>query len=212
MLVRDHGAAHVTGLDIEPELVARATSTVDGAGLQDRINVQQVTPGSLPLDDHSFDLVLTKDVVCHMPDKTAVMSDIFRVLKPGGSYLCADFFDPSQDPATTPDARVFYDNYVASMAAYGLTFHFESRSVYEQAMRSSGFELHDVRDHTALSAEVAERELEILTGDTADVIKAALGDERFANRVSASTMRHKALETRGLLHDHIHARRPAKPS
>lgn len=208
MLVREYGAGHVTGIDIEPELVARANAAVDHAGLRDRIQIQHVEPGPLEAESQSFDLVLTKDVVCHFPDKDAVMADIFRVLKPGGSYLCADFFDPSNDPATTDQARGYYDTYIASMRAYGLTFHFVHQHVYEEAMTSAGFELHDVRDHTALSADVAGREKSLLTGETAAEIKAALGEERFKSRLSASDMRQKALNARGFLHGHIHAKKP----
>jgi len=207
MLVRDHGAAHVTGIDIEAELVARATAAVDTAGLRERITFQTVEPGPLNMADQSFDLVVTKDVICHMPDKASAFSEIRRVPKPGGVYLCADFFDASAEPATPEDAGRFYQAYVDGMRAYGLSFHFEPQSVYEDALARAGLELSELRDHTAISADVANRERSFLTGNQADAVRAALGDDRFQARCDATAMRHKALETRGLLHGHIHARR-----
>lgn len=209
MLVREFGAGHVTGIDIEPELVARANQAVDAADLQDRINIHHVEPGPLTMDDDAFDLVLTKDVVCHFPDKKVIIADIFRVLAAGGSYLCADFFNPANEPETTDQGREYYDAYIESMRSYGLTFNFESQSVYEQAILAAGFDLHDVRDHTALSADVAGREKDMLNGDEAGPILEALGEERFKHRVMGSTVRQKALSERGLLHGHLHAKKPA---
>lgn len=209
MLAREFGAAHVTGIDIEPELIRRANQAVEDAGLQDRVSVQHVEPGPLTMAGETFDLVLTKDVVCHFPDKNVIIADIFRVLSPGGSYLCADFFNPANEPETTDLGREYYDNYIESMRSYGLTFHFEGQSIYENAMRAAGFDLHDVRDHTALSADVAGWEKDMLAGDEAGPILEALGEERFKHRVTGSTMRQQALNERGLLHGHLHARKPA---
>ncbi|NQV44113.1 MAG: class I SAM-dependent methyltransferase [Rhodospirillales bacterium] len=204
MLVRDFGAGHVTGIDIEPDLVARAASAVGDAGLHERIAFQTVEPGPLPQADQTFDLVVTKDVICHVPDKVSVLTEICRVLKPGGAYLCADFFDASGNQATNDDAKGFYQAYVDGMKAYGLSFYFEPQSVYENALASAGLELFDLRDHTAISANT---ERSFLASDQAGAVKFALGDDRFQARCKATTMRHKALETRGLLHGHIHARK-----
>lgn len=208
MLVRDHGAAHVTGIDIEPELVARATAAVNDAGLYAHIAIRQVEPGPLPLDAESFDLVVTKDVICHMPDKAAVFAEIHRVLRPGGAYLCADFYNGAGDEDISGEARAAYDSYVAGIKVYGLSFIFEPRLAYETALASAGFDLHEVRDHTAASVQVAEKELSTLTGEKSETIRQALGDERYQSRHEATTRRNQALGTRGLQHGHIHARKP----
>ncbi len=207
MLVRDFGVAHVTGIDIEPELVARATSAVGDAGLQASVSINQVEPGSLPFDEKSFDLVVTKDVICHMPDKAAVFAEIFRTLRPGGTYLCADFFNVGAHEDIPVDAKASYDSYVEGMKAYGLSFIFEPQFAYESALASAGLTLHEFRDHTAVSADVAAQERSFLAGAGSVSIKEALGDERFHARIHASTMREKALGARGLLHGHIHAKR-----
>ena len=208
MLVRDYGAAHVTAIDIEAELVARATAAVKAADLMSLISVQQVVPGPLPLETESFDLVVTKDVICHMPDKTSVFMDIFRVLRSGGTYLCADFENLSTDEEISGGAREAYDAYVSGMKAYGLSFNFEPQSVYEQALHSAGFVLHEVRDHAATSAQVAANELSVLNGASSATIMQALGEERFQSRKTATTRRMEALQNRSLLHGHIHARKP----
>jgi SAM-dependent methyltransferase len=58
--------------------------------------VQQRCPGlkvfcatgtRLPYDDHTLDIVMSFDVVEHLPDIDAHFAEVWRVLKPGGVYL-----------------------------------------------------------------------------------------------------------------------------
>ena len=207
MLIRDYGAGHVTAIDIEDELISRARTAVTAAGLGERVAAQRVEPGPLPFPDGSFDLAITKDVVCHIEDKTAVFGEIRRVLKPGGRLLLADFFDNRADSAD--DAAALFDAYVAGMAAYGLNFQFRPFDAYEEAMAAGGLSLTSHRDHTEASADVARREHNVLNSPDALSIRDALGPDRFAARCAATEMRMRALESRGLLHGHVVAVRPA---
>lgn len=49
----------------------------------------------LSFDDASLDLVLSSDVMEHMPDPYAAHRDIFRVLRPGGRHIFTVPFDAS---------------------------------------------------------------------------------------------------------------------
>lgn len=42
----------------------------------------------LPFADGSFDRVITSEVLEHIPDDTTAMSELVRVLRPGGSFAC----------------------------------------------------------------------------------------------------------------------------
>lgn len=204
MLAGDFGANHVTGVDIEADSITRADATAKEAGLAEKIDFVHMAPGPLPLPDQSVDIVFTKDVVCHIADKPALFADVFRVLKPGGRFLCADFLDGEADGAA---AELFAD-WVDVLKTFGLTFHYEGRPAYEAALTSAGFIDIVIKDHTANSAAVARREHVFATSEDGRHVREVLGDDYFDVRVKLSALRAQALEARGVLHLHIDARCP----
>ena len=199
MLAGTFGARHVTSVDVAGELVERAEKTIVDAGLAGKITTRHVTAGPLPFDDASFDAVFAKDVVCHVADKHAMFSEMARVLGPGGQVICADFTVPCGDDAEP----ALYRAWVDAMAAYGLTFHFEPRTVYEEAFSQVGLKAMSVKDDTARSLDTACREVTWLHGHQAGVLRKALGEDMFARRIDASTRRRDALAGGGLHHTHM---------
>lgn len=91
LLVREHGAKEVVGIDVEPQLIDEARHNVQAAGLEDRIRFDLVEPGPLPFADESFDVVFTKDAMVHIADKAALYKEVLRVLKKGGIFTGADW-------------------------------------------------------------------------------------------------------------------------
>ncbi len=80
LLVEAHDAGHVTSIDVEEPVLARAAAAISERGLVDRIELKKVRPGPLPFPDEHFDLVFSKDSIIHIQDKTALYADIFRAL------------------------------------------------------------------------------------------------------------------------------------
>lgn len=205
MLAEHFSAAHVTGVDIAEDLIPRATARAHEHGLGERIDFRAVRPGPLPFDDETFDVVFIKDVVSHVADKTAQFRELARVLRPGGRLLCAEFLIGD----LKGEGRAIYDAWIESMRLYGLTFAFEPFETYVSAYAAAGLVDVVLRDHTALSADAARRELAFTRGPDAGPVREALGEEKFAARLHASTMRMTALESRAFLHVHMYARKPA---
>ena len=79
----------VTGIDMTPEMLAKARANAATMGL-DTVTFIEADAERLPFDDDSFDVVISNGVIDLIPDKDAVFSEIFRVLVPGGRIQIAD--------------------------------------------------------------------------------------------------------------------------
>jgi SAM-dependent methyltransferase len=79
----------VTGIDLVPEMLARASENARLAGV-DNLTFQESSAEQLPFPDNSFDLVISNGAFNLVVDKVKALSEVFRVLKPGGRFLLAD--------------------------------------------------------------------------------------------------------------------------
>ena len=80
---------HVTGIDMTPEMLAKARGA---AAEMTTANIEFVKGDveQLPFAGESFDVVISNGVIDLIPDKDAVFSGLFRVLRPGGRIQLAD--------------------------------------------------------------------------------------------------------------------------
>ena len=79
----------VTGIDMTPEMLAKARASVGEMALEN-VEIVQGEAESLPFHDGSFDVVISNGVIDLIPDKDAVFSELHRVLRPGGRIQIAD--------------------------------------------------------------------------------------------------------------------------
>ncbi len=89
----------VIGVDMTPEMIVKARNN---ASLLRMTNVQFILCDieNLPLSDASIDLVISNGVFNLCPDKPRVLSEVFRVLTPGGRLQMADIL---LEPHVTPE-------------------------------------------------------------------------------------------------------------
>jgi len=79
----------VTGIDMTPEMLAKARGAAGAMGLAN-VEFLQGEAEQLPFADESFDVVISNGVIDLIPDKDAVFGELFRVLVPGGRLQIAD--------------------------------------------------------------------------------------------------------------------------
>ena len=95
----------VEGVDLSPEMIARATSTALTTSASVRFQVCDVV--TLPFADGSVDLVVSTLSLHHWDDPAAGLNEIVRVLAPGGQAWIYDFrtaLTATQPITSGPDA------------------------------------------------------------------------------------------------------------
>ena len=84
----------VIGVDQNPAMLARGRSQVADAGLEDRIELVQGEAEALPLEDDSVDALVHTYLLRYVDDPAAVLRELARVVRPGGSIASLEFDVP----------------------------------------------------------------------------------------------------------------------
>jgi len=199
-LAQDHGAGHVTGIDVESGVCAAAGARIVAAGAQDRVTIRKVAPGPLPFDAAQFDIVFSKDAIIHIPDKEALARDAFRILKPGGWFAASDWLI-SHDHAPSSEMAAY-------LKAEGLDFEMASPARYEAALYDAGFEQVRTVNRNPWYTDKARGELaELETTRRADFI-ARVGEDFLRENITTWRAMLHVLETGEHCPHHLRACKP----
>ena len=93
------GADQVVGLDPSPRLLEMARAALESTAGHS-IELVEGSAEAMPLDDASFDTVVTTWTLCSIPDVEAALREMRRVLKPDGRFLFVEH-GRSPDPGVT---------------------------------------------------------------------------------------------------------------
>ncbi len=80
----------VTAVDYSTDALRLAKETVRAYGLEDRIVIKRDNLLGLSFADHSFEYVLCWGVLMHIPDLERALSELARVVKPGGTLVLSE--------------------------------------------------------------------------------------------------------------------------
>ena len=92
--------SHVTGITLSPKQVAKGTALAAEQGVASQTNFTVMNALAMEFPDNSFDIVWACESGEHMPDKKAYISEMMRVLKPGGKFVMACW--SQRDNSTIP--------------------------------------------------------------------------------------------------------------
>jgi phosphatidylethanolamine/phosphatidyl-N-methylethanolamine N-methyltransferase len=85
----------ITGIDLSPEMLAKARERVDKDGLRNVEALYEMDASLLDFADDSFNTVVAMYVMTVVPDPEKVMAELERVCAPGGEVMIVNHF--SQD-------------------------------------------------------------------------------------------------------------------
>lgn len=104
--IRKGKSQKVVGVDISEGMLDVGREKVLRKGLSDKIELRVADCASLPFDDNTFDAVTCGYGVRNFAELDRSLTEIFRVLKPGGQLRILEFTYP-----TNKLVRFFYDFY-----------------------------------------------------------------------------------------------------
>jgi len=200
LLVREHGAQSVIGIDVEQKLIDRAITSAAEAGLSDRISFLRVQPGPFPFPDKTFDIVFSKDAMIHIPDKSALFTEVLRILRPGGVFVASDWLQ-SVAAGSSATMREF-------CKVIGLTLNLETPDNTQRALNKAGFVEVALRDRHAWYRDEVRRESSLIRGSLKPEALELLGEEAYEHWLDVRGKEDIVLDKGELRPTHLRARRP----
>lgn len=166
-LIAHRLGADVTGVDLTESRVVGANRLTRRVGLQDRVRFVGGDATRLPLADQCFDVALSQEAFLHIPDKRALLSECFRVVRPGGRL---GFTDLVARAPLAPAARAALEEGIACRSLL-------APDAYVASLREAGFARVEHDDLSAAWAPILEARLAMYER-LADEAKQDLGEDR----------------------------------
>jgi len=144
--------ANIKAITINQFQVNRGNAISQKEGMRPQVELVQGDFMKLPFPDASFDGVYAIESTCHAPDRAGVYSEIMRVLKPGGYFVCYEWcLTDNYDAKSVEQQRIKKEIEVGD----GLP-DLVHTSVCTQALVAAGFDVREARDcqHDEHSADV----------------------------------------------------------
>jgi len=138
----------VLGLDRNADGIRNAKALAEKDKLGARVKFDQCDVSQrLPVEDNAFDAIYSNDVLCHVPRRSQVLSDLRRVLKPGGRLLFSD--------ALIIGGLLSHEE-IATRSSIGMYF-FSPPGENERLIKQSGLKQIEARDTTDSAALLSKR-------------------------------------------------------
>ena len=85
-----HYGCRVTGVDLNTDRLAGAVRLTERTKLQDRVLFHHANALQTGLADETFDVIVSQEAFCHIPNKKTLIAECVRLLKPGGCIVYTD--------------------------------------------------------------------------------------------------------------------------
>ncbi|MFJ8854814.1 methyltransferase domain-containing protein [Streptomyces sp. NPDC102437] len=175
---------NVVGITVSHVQVTQATERAEQAGLADRATFQFADAMDMPFPDGSFDGAWALESMLHMPDRSSVLAEAARVLRPGGRLAIADIIERGP---VSPGGRVVLDHICETYKVRSLG----TMDEYRETLSANGFidvEIRDISENVsrtgAILADVVETVRDKLVEQAGEEQVASLID--FMRRAAAT--------------------------
>uniref|UniRef100_A0A1D1XPD8 Methyltransferase n=1 Tax=Anthurium amnicola TaxID=1678845 RepID=A0A1D1XPD8_9ARAE len=97
--------AHITGINNNDYQISRAVRSAAKLELGDKTKFVKGNFMEMPFEDNSFDAVYAIEATCHAPKLEGVYAEVFRVLKPGGTFAFYEWCVTDKYDQNDPEHR-----------------------------------------------------------------------------------------------------------
>ena len=87
----------INAIDLATEMLQLAAINVEQAGLGDRIELQLIDAKQIPSDGGTYESVVSNTIIHHIPEPWSCLSEMVRMLAPGGLLFVRDLMRPETD-------------------------------------------------------------------------------------------------------------------
>ncbi len=102
----------VIGIDFTPAMIGRARQNAEVRGFNN-VEFRQGDIEKMPVTENTADVIVSNCVLNLVPNKDAVVKEIYRVLKPGGHFSISDIVLEGELPNQIKNAAEMYAGCVA---------------------------------------------------------------------------------------------------
>lgn len=154
----------VIGIDFTPAMIERARANAELRGFNN-VEFRQGDIEKMPVTSNVADVIVSNCVLNLVPNKKAVFTEIFRVLKPGGHFSISDIVLEGELPQKIQQAAEMYAGCVAGAI---------QKKEYLDLISEAGFK-----------GVMLQKEKQIVVPD--DILKDYLSEEEISNFKNSST-------------------------
>jgi len=97
-IVNKYPGCTAQGITLSPYQAKRGNELAKEQGLEDRASFQVADALNMPFEDNTFDLAWSLESGEHMPDKSKFVSELMRVVAPGGRVLIVTWCHRDLEP------------------------------------------------------------------------------------------------------------------
>ena len=130
----------VIGIDFTPAMIDKARSNAEVRGFNN-VEFRQGDIESMPITANTADVIVSNCVLNLVPNKDAVIKDIYRVLKPGGHFSISDVVLVGALPEGLRKDAEMYAGCVAGAI---------QKEVYMELIHANGFEQVTIQKEKAI--------------------------------------------------------------
>ena len=127
----------VVGVDFTAEQLDKARRLAADSGV-DQVDLREGRIDALPVDDESFDCVISNGVINLSPEKDQVFAEAARVLRPGGRLAIADIVSEQQLKESIVCDADLWASCIGGAA---------QQDAYREAIEGAGLRIEDIKQN-----------------------------------------------------------------